>query len=138
MTTKKPKIEEIIKNNLDTSITILTNFDFGKSHLTASIVEAATMRKIYDPNEYEKFKTKGILFNSLSEEIEKEVDKYIKCLETAKQKGNAIQDLPKQLSELRYSYNVSKLIQLSKNKPISSEKNELILTLINKRTSRDS
>lgn len=137
MTTKKPKIEEIIKNNLDTSITILTNFDFEKSPLTASIIEAATMCKIYDPTEYEKFKTKGILFNSLSEEIEKEVDKYIKCLETAKQKGNAIQDLPKQLSELRYSYNVSKLIQLSKNKPISSEKNELILTLINETLERN-
>ena len=137
MTTKKPKIEEIIKNNLDTSITILTNFDFGKSPLTASIVEAATMCKIYDPNEYEKFKAKGILFNSLSEEIEKEVDKYIKCLETAKQKGNTTQDLAKQLSELKYSYNVSKLMQISKDKPPSPEKNELLLTLINETLERN-
>lgn len=130
MTTKQPKIEDIIKDKLNKAVALLENFEFGTSPLTASIVEATTMCKIYDSDKYEKFKNKGILFRSLNEELDKEVDKYIACLELAKQKGDSAQDLAKQLSELRYSYNVSKLMQINKDKTPTPEKNELLLTLI--------
>lgn len=131
MTTNESNFDKHMKKNVDTAINVLTYFKFGKALLTASVIEAATLCKLYAPYDFEQFKNRGKIFNSFNEELEKEVAKYIKCLEKARHKGNSEQDLAKQLSELRYNYNVSKLIKLSKAKSPSTATNEQILDLIN-------
>lgn len=120
MSSQKLTLEELLRNNLNEDIEKLQNYKFEeRQFLLASDIESLTICKLlYAEIEYNNFINKCKEFNMLDDDLKKQINKFFILFKNSKNKKglSELRTFAKELWELKYSYNISRLEELSKDK----------------------
>lgn len=118
MSSQKLTLEELLRNNLNEDIEKLQNYKFEeRQFLLASDIESLAICKLLYV-ETDDFISKCKDFNILDDALRNQLNKFFVLFKNNKNKKglSELRTFAKELWELKYSYNISKLEELSKDK----------------------